>query len=476
MPVTAPPLISSLPTPPDPNDRATFNARAYPWSIAQQTIATEIGALSKNVFDNATAAESAAVAAESDADSAALSALSASSSAASAAAHAASLPAGTINDSLTDNVHAWSSNKIVSAIADAVNDWPPIGAIVGLTATSDTLTIDGRQFLRAGLAVHPSTVPGWPAWATPPDTSFPVVSSGAVTTIRALACAGSSGVWIMSYASELRRSTDHGATWVPVTGGFSGTVRVLAFGNGVWVGSAEAGVIMRSTDGGITWGAVTSGFSASYAIRAMGTDGAGVWVAGNEIGDMRRSTDGGVTWGSVTSGYSAGQSFEEIVFGNGVWLAIGSGGTRRSTDGGVTWGSVATGLSSAAGAGMATDGAGTWVIGGAAGAMKRSTDNGATFTSVTSGFSSSIIAIASDGAGNWWAGGYNEGIRTSTDNGVTWSALSHSFGTDTVEVIKSHLGIVTIAAGGGVSTPVMQRRRYAIGIDGATANQYLRIA
>ena len=57
---TAPPVITALPTPPDPNDRATFKPRAYPWSVAQQTLATEVGAVAANVFSNATEATEAA--------------------------------------------------------------------------------------------------------------------------------------------------------------------------------------------------------------------------------------------------------------------------------------------------------------------------------------------------------------------------------------------------------------------------------
>lgn len=53
---TAPPVITALPTPPDPNDRATFNTRAYPWSVAQQTLATEANAVAANVYANATEA------------------------------------------------------------------------------------------------------------------------------------------------------------------------------------------------------------------------------------------------------------------------------------------------------------------------------------------------------------------------------------------------------------------------------------
>lgn len=60
MAITVPPDIDALPTPPDPNDRSTFNQRAYPWSVAQQTLATQLGAVAENVFDNATEAATAA--------------------------------------------------------------------------------------------------------------------------------------------------------------------------------------------------------------------------------------------------------------------------------------------------------------------------------------------------------------------------------------------------------------------------------
>ena len=53
MSVVSPPTITALPTPPDPNDRATFNARAYPWSVAQQTFGTQVGLVASNVFANA---------------------------------------------------------------------------------------------------------------------------------------------------------------------------------------------------------------------------------------------------------------------------------------------------------------------------------------------------------------------------------------------------------------------------------------
>lgn len=50
---TNPPNITALPSPPDPNDRSSFNVRAYPWSVAQQTLATEIAAAAANMYANA---------------------------------------------------------------------------------------------------------------------------------------------------------------------------------------------------------------------------------------------------------------------------------------------------------------------------------------------------------------------------------------------------------------------------------------
>lgn len=58
MAITAPTPIAALPAAPDPNDRATFNARAYTWAAAQATMVTETNALATNVFNNATEAAS----------------------------------------------------------------------------------------------------------------------------------------------------------------------------------------------------------------------------------------------------------------------------------------------------------------------------------------------------------------------------------------------------------------------------------
>lgn len=50
---TTPPAITALPAAPDPNDRSTFNTRAYPWSAALPTFGTQVSAVGANVKANA---------------------------------------------------------------------------------------------------------------------------------------------------------------------------------------------------------------------------------------------------------------------------------------------------------------------------------------------------------------------------------------------------------------------------------------
>lgn len=57
MAITAPPTITALPAAPDPNDRSTFNSRAYPWAAAQAVMVTETNAVAANVYSNASQAE-----------------------------------------------------------------------------------------------------------------------------------------------------------------------------------------------------------------------------------------------------------------------------------------------------------------------------------------------------------------------------------------------------------------------------------
>ena len=58
---TVTPVVASMPAAPDPNDRATFNARAYPWSVALDTFADEVQAVADAGYVNAVETAASAV-------------------------------------------------------------------------------------------------------------------------------------------------------------------------------------------------------------------------------------------------------------------------------------------------------------------------------------------------------------------------------------------------------------------------------
>lgn len=114
MSITTPPSITALPTPPDPNDRATFNSRAYPWSVAQATLASEVSAVATNVYNNATEAQTKATAAAASEGTATTQAGIATTKAGEAAASAASAlnAPGTSATSTTSQAIATGSKTV----------------------------------------------------------------------------------------------------------------------------------------------------------------------------------------------------------------------------------------------------------------------------------------------------------------------------------------------------------------------------
>ena len=67
---TTPPAITALPAAPDPNNRTTFNALAYPWSAALPAFGESISAVAENVKANADEAHADALVAEAQANAA----------------------------------------------------------------------------------------------------------------------------------------------------------------------------------------------------------------------------------------------------------------------------------------------------------------------------------------------------------------------------------------------------------------------
>ncbi|MYM80531.1 hypothetical protein GTP44_00970 [Duganella sp. FT50W] len=130
MAVTAPPTINALPAPPDPNNRATYNTLAYPWSVALGPYSAQLNAVAANVYANATDAAASA------ANSAAQATI-ATAKASQTAADASATSADRVQTGL-DRAAAAASAASAAAIA---------GAFVGTSDSSLNIGAGSKTFI-----------------------------------------------------------------------------------------------------------------------------------------------------------------------------------------------------------------------------------------------------------------------------------------------------------------------------------------
>lgn len=136
---TTPATVPTLPTAPDPNDRSTFNIRAYPWSAALDpwTVAVNSAAAATNT--NATEAEADAVTANTKAGEAAASASTAS-TAATTATTAATTATTAATTATTKAGEADASATAAAASAVSATSAATTAASTAAASVSATLT------------------------------------------------------------------------------------------------------------------------------------------------------------------------------------------------------------------------------------------------------------------------------------------------------------------------------------------------
>lgn len=299
MPVTTPPSITALPTPPDPNDRSTFNTRAYPWSVAQQTLATQVGAVATNVFDNATDAEASATLAVEKATEA------------SASADAAALSEAAAED-------ARDMAQTYAGLAGDAAGFPPLAGNAGKVVRVND-TEDGVQFA-PGSDFEPGDV---------------YLSTSAPASGTWLPCLG--GVYLQSSYTALfaelgllANKPDGIATWTSRTLPASSAWTSVAFGNGVFVAVASTAATCTTSVDGITWVSRTMPSAAAWSSVFYG---AGLFVAvGNNA--VATSPDG-ITWTART--ISTG-NWSSVTYGGGQFVAVAAGLAKAATSlDGITW-------------------------------------------------------------------------------------------------------------------------------------------
>ena len=218
MAITAPTPIAALPAAPDPNDRATFNARAYPWAAAQAVMVTETNAVAENVFNNAT--EAAALATTASSQVALASAAANYKGIWSALSGALNMPA-----SVSHNGNYWALNTNLANVATATpgvsGSWQAlnVGAggatetssavdvtltaasyrvqAVAMTATDKSVNLPSATTLQVGGALFVVKNTGTIAFAVRNNagTLLTAVDAGQIALLYLSNASTSAGVW-----------------------------------------------------------------------------------------------------------------------------------------------------------------------------------------------------------------------------------------------------------------------------------------
>jgi hypothetical protein len=194
------------------------------------------------------------------------------------------------------------------------------------------------------------------------------------------------------------------------TGAGSGTGTATPVANHLVAVSSSTTVNAYSTDGGITWnagGSLPGGISGTAVSIAYGRyNNNGRWMALGSGGATAYSTNGGVSW--IAGGSLAAGTWTSIAYGQGVWVAISTGGTATSysTDGGLTWT-----------AGGALPASSTWI-------------------SIAYG-ANKFVAVSSNGAVD---------PAYSVNKGVTWSSADETgyLGSGTITDVRYGQGVFVV--------------------------------
>ncbi|MGO4693874.1 S-layer homology domain-containing protein [Paenibacillus sp. 2TAB26] len=158
---------------------------------------------------------------------------------------------------------------------------------------------------------------------------------------QAFAGAYGNGVYVLySNANTAFTSTD-GVSWTERTTNYGNTMQAITFGNGKFVAAGNSGSIMYSLDG-IEWTTVTPNITDTVYNN-------GLYVA---VGYNNSATIGGtiftstdrVNWTSRITPTANG--FSSIAYGNGTYVAVGSGGTIYASSNATNWNLAASNTAS----------------------------------------------------------------------------------------------------------------------------------
>ena len=253
-------------------------------------------------------------------------------------------------------------------------------------------------------------------------------SSFPVTTNSQLAYGN--GIFVMTAdVDKVYYSTD-GTTWTPSTTTITGMVRGLAFGQGKFMAITQGqetnpSKVWTSTDGS-TWNAGADAIPRVYNL----TFGNGFFVAIADVGATSIAVTTGIgpfTWSNKTvSGATnlIGAGFGAMSNGTNVFLVSGNSTLFRSIDNGSTWQSISSNLTNMGGIRSIAFGNDVFMISSWdwPGRLSISRDAGVNWSQPVQ-FNCQLSSIAYVEK-KWYIGASNaNSILTSNDDGVTWRRL-----------------------------------------------------
>jgi hypothetical protein len=225
-------------------------------------------------------------------------------------------------DSSTATGLTWSTVSGYSAPtlgSTSIASGATVTTVAGLTLTSPVLTTPTISTVDAKGDLLAGTADNTVA-------RLAVGTTGQVLTVDSTTATG------LKWASS-------GTTWTTRLVIDSGKFKALATnGSTIYVAVGDGGYLYSSTDSGVTWSVRTSGFGAN-SINGI-VYGNGIFVAVGQAGLISTSTDG-VTWTARTANVST-NSLKSVQYLNSNFIAVGGGGNggtggiTTSTDG-ITW-------------------------------------------------------------------------------------------------------------------------------------------
>ena len=237
------------------------------------------------------------------------------------------------------------------------------------------------------------------------------------------------------------RSDDGGNSWraantgienrIPYALAIDPTTPTTLFA-GVKFGPIGPAHVFRSTDGGASWSLVLGGFDFANAL-AIDPQTPAMAYAGTSSG-VFKTTDGGTTWAQMTVGLTGGIVTALAISpadSSVVYAATRGGGVFKSVNAGESWTPINTGLTSLLVTALAVDvqSPSTLYAGLETGAVFKTTDQGAAWTPVNNGLAASRInnlAVDPETRKIVYAATERRGVFKTVNGGNQWSQTALS--------------------------------------------------